>query len=72
MAMGIQPITGTRPTTATLTLTVRAITDIDAHSTGHTGATGARPMRGPYYGWGYRRAYYAHPYGWGYRPAYWR
>jgi hypothetical protein len=39
--------TGTRPTTATLTLTVRAITDIDAHSTGHTGVTGARTMRGP-------------------------
>ena len=45
--MGIQPITGTPLITATLTLTVPAITDIDELSTGHTWATGARTMRGP-------------------------
>ena len=44
--MGIQPITAPPPTTATLTLTVRAITDIDGRSTGHTGAIDAPTMPG--------------------------
>src|SRR3954447_11560768 len=47
MAMAIQPITAPPPTTATGTLTVRAITDIDEHSTGHIGGIDAPTMHGP-------------------------
>src|SRR4051794_5195120 len=45
--MGIQRITATPPTTATLTLTVRATTDLEGHSTGPTGGTDAPTMRDP-------------------------
>src|SRR4051812_34231349 len=51
MDMGIQPTATpptatTPPTMATLTLTVHAITDIDGHSTGHTGAIAVPTMPG--------------------------
>ena len=51
MGMGIQPTATpptatTPPTMATLTLTVHAITDIDGHSTGHTGAIAVPTMPG--------------------------
>src|SRR5215217_6671915 len=45
--MATQPITVPPSTTATPTLTVRAITDIDGHSTGPTGGIDEPTMRGP-------------------------
>src|SRR5215210_6061103 len=47
IAMATQPITAPPSTTATRTLTVRAITDIDGHSTGPTGGIGEPTTRGP-------------------------